>query len=97
MVIKGSEIQEQKGRKPYPLDGRQVLIEHLVVRTTTPSNPFEPHKHARRELWYIIEGQALVSLDGHEHAVEGQDLIVIDPWVEHGLRTEGQATWICLG
>lgn len=42
-------------------------------------------------------GQALVSLDGEEQAVEGGDLIVIHPQVDHGLRTESQATWICLG
>jgi len=55
------------------------------------------HKHAVPELWFIIDGEALVTLDGVEHPVESGDLIVIDPWVEHGLRTESRATWICLG
>jgi mannose-6-phosphate isomerase-like protein (cupin superfamily) len=97
MMIKGKEIVAKNGRRPYPLDGRQLLIEHFVVRITTPDNPFKAHKHERAELWFIIDGQALVSLDGHEHAVAGGDLIVIDPQVEHGLRTENQTTWICLG
>jgi quercetin dioxygenase-like cupin family protein len=45
----------------------------------------------------IIDGQARVSLNGHEQVVEAGDLIVLEPWVEHGLRTESQATWVCIG
>ena len=97
MLIKGSEIEERGGRKPYELEGRDVLVKHFVVRVTTPANPFKPHKHEQRELWYVIDGECTVSLDGHDHDVQGGDLIAIDPWVEHGLRTETQARWICLG
>jgi quercetin dioxygenase-like cupin family protein len=39
----------------------------------------------------------LVSLDGQEHVVETGDVIILEPWVEHGLRTEGQVKWVCLG
>ncbi len=97
MVIKGSEIPVQNGRKPYELTGYRVSVQHFVVRVTTPDNPFPPHKHEQSELWYIIEGQAWVSLNGHEQVVEAGDLIVLEPWMEHGLRTEAQATWICIG
>lgn len=97
MVIKGSEVSERKGRKPYPLAGHQVTLQHFVVRVTTPDTPFQPHQHERPELWYIIDGQALVSLDGHEQAVEAGDLIAVAPRMEHGLRTEGLVRWICLG
>jgi quercetin dioxygenase-like cupin family protein len=97
MLIRGSEIEERNGRRPYSLSGLEVVVKHFVVRTTTPDNPFTPHKHDQPELWYIVDGQALVGLDGEEHTVQGGDLIAIEPWVEHGLRTEGQAIWICLG
>lgn len=97
MILKGSELPEKNGRKPYELEGREVLVKHFVIRVTTPENPFKPHKHEQAELWYVIDGQALVSLDGQEQAVQGGDLIVIDSQVEHGLRTGSQATWICLG
>jgi len=97
MIIKGGELPASGGRKPYPIEGRQVPIQHFVVRVTTPDNPFPPHKHEQGELWYIIEGQAIVTLDGQDHLVEAGDLIVLEPWIEHGLRTEGQVTWICIG
>jgi mannose-6-phosphate isomerase-like protein (cupin superfamily) len=97
MIIRGSDIQARDGRKPYPLAGLEVLVKHLVVRVTTPDNPFVPHAHEQPELWYVVDGQALVSLDGEEQAVEGGDLILIQPRTEHGLRTQSCATWICLG
>jgi quercetin dioxygenase-like cupin family protein len=97
MIIRGNEIEERNGRKPYSLSGLEVVARHFVVRVTTPGTPFDPHQHEQPELWYIVEGQATVSLDGMEHSVAGGDLIAIEPWTEHGLRTEGQAVWICLG
>jgi len=97
MIIRGNELPATGGRKPYPLQGRKVVVQHLVVRVTTPDAPFVPHAHEQRELWYMIDGEATVTLDECAYAVQGGDLIVIDPWVEHGLSTTTQARWICLG
>lgn len=97
MIIKASEIDMVNGRRPYDLGGRQIVTKHFVVRVTTPDNPFKPHQHAAPELWFVIDGVATVSLDGIDHTVGSGDLVVIDPEVEHGLRTGSQATWICLG
>jgi quercetin dioxygenase-like cupin family protein len=96
-IIKGCEIETVNGRKPYELNGLEVVTRHFVVRVTEPDNPFRPHRHEQTELWYIIDGQAIVSLDSIDHQVQSGDLIAIEPRVEHGLRTDSQATWICLG
>ena len=97
MIIKGSAIPRENGRRPYDLEGREIAMRHFVTRVTTPENPFAPHKHEKPELWYIVDGEGLVTIDGVERPVESGDLIVLDPWVEHGLRTVSQVTWICLG
>lgn len=97
MILKASEIEAPGGRRPYELGGRQITIRHFVTRVTGPDNPFKPHRHERPELWFLIAGEAIVSLDGVDHPVERGDLVVIDPWIEHGLRTDTEATWICLG
>jgi mannose-6-phosphate isomerase-like protein (cupin superfamily) len=97
MILKANTIPAKNGRRPYELEGREIVMRHFVTRVTTPENPFNPHKHAVPELWYIIEGEALVTIDGVDHPVESGDLIVIDPWVEHGLRTASRVAWICLG
>ncbi len=97
MIIKGHTLPAEEGRKPYPLAGHSSLLRHFVVRVTTPETPFPPHRHDQPELWYIIEGEATVRLDGRDYPVQGGDLIVLEPGVEHGLRTESRVTWICLG
>lgn len=97
MIIRNSEIPAVSGRKGYPIAGQQNLLHHLAVRITTPDNPFKPHRHEAEEIWYIVEGTALVELDGQEHAVAAGDVIILKPWVEHGLRSETQVKWACLG
>ncbi len=97
MIIRGQDIVEQNGRKGYPIADRQHLLHHFAVRITTPANPFGPHRHEAEEIWYIIAGRAWVSLDGREEQVAAGDVILLAPWVEHGLRTNEQVTWLCLG
>lgn len=96
-IIKGGSIKMKNGRRGYDLEGREISIKHFAFRVTTPGNPFPPHKHEKSELWFIINGKAKVLLDGIEYEVEENDLIIIDPWVEHGLNTNTQVNWICIG
>ena len=102
MIIRGVHLSEKEGRKPYPVPrgataGWDHPGWHFVIRTTTPENPFKPHKHEGNEMWFILEGEALLSLDRIESPVTAGDLIVLEPWSEHGLRTETWVRWICMG
>jgi mannose-6-phosphate isomerase-like protein (cupin superfamily) len=97
MIIRGNALSEENGRKAYPLTSQEVVGKHFVVRVTTPDNPFDPHRHAQREIWFIIDGRAVITLDGDKHTVESGDLIELEPWVEHGLQTDRRVTWICMG
>ena len=97
LLFKASEVPEEKGRRSYPVGGKQGVLHHFALRVTTPANPFGPHTHAGEELWYIVEGQAVASVGGEEQVVGAGDLVVLPSQVEHGLRTDGQVTWICLG
>jgi mannose-6-phosphate isomerase-like protein (cupin superfamily) len=97
MIIRANDIEVKDGRKPYPLHGLEVEVQHFVVRTTTPSNPFRPHAHEQPELWFVIQGEAEVTLGGETHAAASGDLVLIEPWLEHGLRTDSRVEWVCLG
>jgi len=97
MIIRGSTIPQIKGRKDYGIGLLQDKLGHFTVRVTTPDNPFTPHKHDGLEFWYIIEGEGIVTLDDAESPIKAGDLVVLKPWVTHGLRTETSVRWICFG
>ena len=97
MIVKGIPDDAQKGRTYYPLDDFSMLTRHFVIRDTTAENPFLPHEHEQPELWYIIKGEALVTLGETEHPVSAGDLVRLDPWMHHGLRSESAVRWICIG
>jgi mannose-6-phosphate isomerase-like protein (cupin superfamily) len=97
VVIRGRADPAQKGRVVYALGGRELLMRHFVVRTTTPDNPFVPHRHQKEEIWFIVEGEGLFIDETGEHAVAAGDLIAIDSGALHGLRADGAVRWICAG
>ncbi|MDI7274487.1 MAG: cupin domain-containing protein [Anaerolineae bacterium] len=97
MLIKAGDVPDTGLRKSYPIGGLQGILRHFAVRVTTPSNPFLPHRHDGEELWYIIDGEAVATVDGQEQPVAAGDLLILPSRVEHGLRATDRVTWICLG
>ncbi len=97
MIVKGKVDTSQRGRVVYPLGGRELAVGHFVVRLTTPENPFEPHRHEKEEMWFILEGRGTFVDDAGARPVESGDLITIESGALHGLRTDGEVRWICMG
>lgn len=97
MIIKGSAIKEVQYRKGYDISDAQKQISHFAERITTPVNPFEPEKHGEQRFWYIIEGEATVTVDGETTMVGPSDLILLAPWTDHSLRADKWVRWICFG
>ncbi len=95
-VIHGTKDPNRIGRIAYDLDGFRVDVRHVAVRETTSDNPFIPHEHAEKELWYIVSGSGYFLRGANEERVGEGDLIQIDSWVKHGLRTETKLTWVVL-
>jgi mannose-6-phosphate isomerase-like protein (cupin superfamily) len=70
------------------LAGAWHFIEYLVV---PPRVTIGRHRHGENEeIYFIIEGQALMTLNGQEHEVKPGDFIVNPPHGEHGLRNESE-------
>ncbi|MBM4015543.1 MAG: cupin domain-containing protein [Planctomycetes bacterium] len=67
-------------------------VEDLLVAVAflNPGEQFHPpHVHAEEELLWIAEGTGVWSLAGVESPAHAGDLLVTEPWVEHGLRNTG--------
>ena len=97
MIIRGSAIPEVNYRKGYDVGAAQDQIDHFAERITTPANPFEPQKHGEQRFWYILEGEATVTIDGQSTTVRPHDLILLSPWTDHSLRADSWVRWICFG
>jgi quercetin dioxygenase-like cupin family protein len=81
-------------------DGRGVISwETLIDANVTPSNGvtcgvavveaggfLAPHRHQPTEVYHILEGQSLVTINGTDHHVAKGDTVFIPPMAEHGIR-----------
>ncbi|MGH9356584.1 MAG: cupin domain-containing protein, partial [Terriglobia bacterium] len=55
-----------------------------------PKGHVEPHTHSEAEqVYYILKGKGLMTLDGKDHVVEPNTAIFIPPGVAHGIANTG--------
>jgi len=47
------------------------------------------HRHAQAEIYYILEGQGVVTIDGEVHSVDAGSTVFIPGNAEHGVRNIG--------
>lgn len=59
------------------------------VAELAPGDWLGLHRHAPAEIYYILEGAGMVSLDGQEHAVAAGCAVFIPGDAEHGIRNSG--------
>lgn len=52
-------------------------------------NPFLPHRHAQAEIYFVLSGEGVVSIDGVEHALRAGSSVFIPGDVWHGARNTG--------
>jgi quercetin dioxygenase-like cupin family protein len=66
-----------------PSVGLTAGIVHLV-----PGGFLAPHRHPPAEIYHVIEGSAVVTLEGVSRAVTVGDTVYIPPNTEHGIRND---------
>jgi mannose-6-phosphate isomerase-like protein (cupin superfamily) len=49
------------------------------------------HRHTAAEIYYVVEGNGVVTLDGVDHPVSAGTAVYIPGDAEHGIRNSGQA------
>ncbi len=55
-------------------------------------NPLQLHRHEATELYYVLSGEGVVSIDGVEHALRAGSSVFIPGNVLHGARNTGDET-----
>jgi quercetin dioxygenase-like cupin family protein len=57
-----------------------------------PGGALNLHRHAAAEIYFILEGEGIVSIDGHDHAVAPGSIAFIPGGAPHGVRNSGGRT-----
>jgi mannose-6-phosphate isomerase-like protein (cupin superfamily) len=98
MVIKFKDAEKRKdGSTGYLIKEYQSLLKHIAYRKVTPDSPFGPHDHEGDEMWFIIKGKAKVNVGGVITEVDENDLIICPSTVSHGMTSDEEVTWLCIG
>lgn len=98
MVIKFKNVEPRPdGSVGYPIADHQDILKHIAYRRVTPDNPFGPHEHEGDEMWFIIKGKAVVNVGGEITEVEDNDLVICPSNVSHGMTSDGEVYWVCVG
>jgi quercetin dioxygenase-like cupin family protein len=100
VVVRESEIGRDgwddpvKGRVGWRtlLSGDTNPTEALTVGVAEiePGGWLGLHRHAPAEIYYVLQGSGVVSLDGAEHEVSAGTVVFIPGDAEHGIRNPGE-------
>ena len=97
MIVRRHELTEVKYRTDYRVQEFQSLLGHLVMRRTTTQNPFVNKPHAGARYWFILDGEATVTVGDEVASVGPGDLIYVPEWTPNSLASATEARWICFG
>jgi quercetin dioxygenase-like cupin family protein len=57
-----------------------------------PGGALNLHRHAAAEIYFVLEGEGIVSIEGHDHAVTPGSIAFIPGGAPHGVRNVGGGT-----
>src|SRR5437879_11430010 len=81
------EIQSNRPFVSRDFESALHFVDFVIV---PPGTSIGIHQHgANEELYFIVRGSAIMTVNGVEHQVEEGDLILNKPGWSHGLRNEG--------
>ncbi|HWK47940.1 MAG TPA: cupin domain-containing protein [Stellaceae bacterium] len=58
------------------------------VAEFAPGSGLNPHSHAQSEIYFIIEGTGIMTIDGQETVVTAGSAVFIPGDAEHGIRND---------
>jgi mannose-6-phosphate isomerase-like protein (cupin superfamily) len=64
--------------------------------TSQPQGHLKLHSHSHAEIYHLISGRGIITIDGKEHEVGKGSVVFIPGDAEHGIRNvgEGELSWL---
>jgi mannose-6-phosphate isomerase-like protein (cupin superfamily) len=78
--------------KGEPLPGWEAHFFHSEnmtfahYRIAEGATPLHEHQHEQEEVWNIVEGEVMISIDGVEHALGPGGVAIVPPNALHSVR-----------
>ena len=69
------------------VDPQKLRVHISVIEPGTRAHP--PHTHTGVEAFYVLEGNGVIEVEGEQHALGPNEVIMIDPTRLHGLANTG--------
>ena len=79
-------------RTLFSADATQTNSLTAGVAEVEPGGWLGLHRHSPAEIYYVIEGRGIVTVDGVEHEVSPGSAVFIPADAEHSVRNDGSAT-----
>ena len=94
-------IQRQSSSPRYQRDGitsyllvseKTCMAEKLAITVVEmePGGFQHLHSHEPEQVYYILEGSGLMTVDGEEQIVQAGDCVFFPSFAEHGLKNTGE-------
>jgi quercetin dioxygenase-like cupin family protein len=87
---------DQRGRVSFRslIDGDETATSHLTFGTAIlePGGSLAPHRHPPAEIYYILAGSAVMTIDGARYDASAGTGIFIPGNAEHGIVNASQQT-----
>jgi quercetin dioxygenase-like cupin family protein len=72
-----------------PKTARTERLDHRIS-SYQPKGYVAPHRHrVQEQIYHVLEGEALMELDGNRQVVRRHDVVHIPPGVEHAIYNTG--------
>jgi mannose-6-phosphate isomerase-like protein (cupin superfamily) len=68
--------------------GAEKLV--ITIVEMEPDGFQHLHAHEPEQMYYVLEGQGLMMVDGEERTVQAGDCIFFPSFAEHGLKNTGE-------
>ena len=72
--------------------GRFFHSEHMTFAAyeiAADAVPLHVHHHPQEEVWHVVEGAVVITIDGEDHHVTAGSAAIVPPETPHGVRPIG--------
>ncbi len=85
-MLKGEPLRGWSGRFFH---SENMTFGHWDI--ASEAAPLQQHQHEQEEVWHVVEGELMITIDGNERRVGPGSVAIVPPNTPHSARALGAA------